>query len=69
MNENKKLVKEYHAFFGLEGIIKKNPCLIGPGLNMAGKCYVLSYHRYLCLSWCICFLTSRGYELEQFFSF
>jgi hypothetical protein len=65
MNENKKLVKKYHAFFGLEATIKKNACLIGPSLNMAGMCSVLSYLRYLCLSWLICFLNFRGYELEQ----
>ncbi|KAF6150143.1 hypothetical protein GIB67_023098, partial [Kingdonia uniflora] len=47
LNKNKKLVKrlakKYHAFLASEAIIKQIPRLLGPGLNKAGKFYVISY--------------------------
>jgi hypothetical protein len=42
-SKNKKLVKKYYASLASVPIIKKIPRLLGPGLNKAGKCYVLSY--------------------------
>jgi hypothetical protein len=40
MNVNKNLIKKYNAFLTSEAIIKQLPCLLGPGLNMTGKCSV-----------------------------
>ncbi|KAL1763113.1 60S ribosomal protein L10a [Sigmodon hispidus] len=41
LNKNKKLVKKlaktYDAFLASESLIKQIPCILGPGLNKAGK--------------------------------
>jgi len=46
LNKNKKLVKKlakkYHAFLASEAVIKQIPRLLGPGLNKAGKHFLLS---------------------------
>lgn len=47
LNKNKKLVKKlakkYHAFLASEAVIKQIPRLLGPGLNKAGKCFLLGF--------------------------
>ncbi|OAY77503.1 60S ribosomal protein L10a [Ananas comosus] len=54
MNKNKKLVKKlakkYHAFLASEAIIKQIPRLLGPGLNKAGKNFILILLFYV--EWC-----------------
>ncbi|XP_020248240.1 60S ribosomal protein L10a-like [Asparagus officinalis] len=45
LNKNKKLVKKlakkFHAFLASEAVIKQIPRLLGPGLNKAGKHFLL----------------------------
>jgi ribosomal protein L1 len=51
LNKNKKLVKKlakkYHAFLASEAVIKQIPRLLGPGLNKAGMCFILSLLEHL----------------------
>jgi hypothetical protein len=37
----KKLVKKYYVFLASVATIKQIPCLLGLGLDKAGKCFVL----------------------------
>jgi hypothetical protein len=66
LNKNKKLVKKlakkYHAFLASEAVIKQIPRLLGPGLNKAGMCFILSLilslleHFKFLITYCIWFI-------------
>jgi hypothetical protein len=66
-SEKKKLVKMYYAFLASVAIIKQIPCLLGPGLNKAGKCSLLSCVSYFCLSLVDLFFDFSWLGVKTFF--